>query len=357
MALTGTEETDLILPLYEGIEEPRPFSSFLDRLVRRTAALSITLLIRGGEGPQAAVRRLQSGSGSTDASYDDMPLFDRFEYDALRPGRVYAMDEFVAHDPVRRADRTRRKSRTGIADERVVRLAGLDNAAAWLVMARERPCSAADSALLSTLAPYVAVAVRGFLLLEAQRIRSQVTKQSLEHSGAAWAVFDREARILAIEPALAELLYGATGVEPAIGERLRQSSAAAERALADAVARALDRPEAPQVAVLCDGPRIEALLTATKDMPVPTVLATCRLPRGRSEHSIERLAALFDLPRREAELAVALSAGLSIAEAAGDMGLTIETARNYSKRLYGKLGVRGQAGLVKLVCESAAVMA
>jgi DNA-binding CsgD family transcriptional regulator len=38
------------------------------------------------------------------------------------------------------------------------------------------------------------------------------------------------------------------------------------------------------------------------------------------------------------------------------MGLTIETARNYSKKLYAKLGVRGQAELVRLVYESSAVL-
>ncbi|MEJ2459021.1 MAG: helix-turn-helix transcriptional regulator, partial [Novosphingobium sp.] len=65
----------------------------------------------------------------------------------------------------------------------------------------------------------------------------------------------------------------------------------------------------------------------------------------------------FELPRREAELAVALNEGLSIAEAAERMGLTLETARNYSKRLYAKLGVRGQAQLVRLVSDSVAVMA
>ncbi|MFD2136325.1 helix-turn-helix transcriptional regulator [Novosphingobium resinovorum] len=59
---------------------------------------------------------------------------------------------------------------------------------------------------------------------------------------------------------------------------------------------------------------------------------------------------------REAQLAIALNEGQSIAEAAENMGLTLETARNYSKRLYAKLGVRGQAELVRLVSDSVAVM-
>ena len=57
-------------------------------------------------------------------------------------------------------------------------------------------------------------------------------------------------------------------------------------------------------------------------------------------------------PRREAELAMALSDGLSIAEAASSLGLSLETVRNYSKRLYAKLGVRGRTDLVRLIQRS-----
>ena len=87
------------------------------------------------------------------------------------------------------------------------------------------------------------------------------------------------------------------------------------------------------------------------------MLALCRLPNARTAQSVERLSRLFDLPPREAALAIALNEGQTIAEAAASMGLTIETARNYSKRLYAKLGVRGQPELVRLVCDSVAVMA
>ena len=34
-------------------------------------------------------------------------------------------------------------------------------------------------------------------------------------------------------------------------------------------------------------------------------------------------------------------------EAAADLGLTVETARNYSKKIYAKTGARGQAELVR----------
>ena len=52
-----------------------------------------------------------------------------------------------------------------------------------------------------------------------------------------------------------------------------------------------------------------------------------------------------------------LARGRSIAEAGAALGLTIETARNYSKRIYAKLGLRGQAELVRRFYERGASLA
>jgi len=41
--------------------------------------------------------------------------------------------------------------------------------------------------------------------------------------------------------------------------------------------------------------------------------------------------------------------GDSIAEAGEALGLTVETARNYSKRIYTKTGAQGQADLVRIL--------
>ena len=60
----------------------------------------------------------------------------------------------------------------------------------------------------------------------------------------------------------------------------------------------------------------------------------------------EQLAELFGLLPSEARFALALARGLSIAEAAESLGLTLETARNYSKKVYAKMGARGQADLI-----------
>jgi DNA-binding CsgD family transcriptional regulator len=70
-----------------------------------------------------------------------------------------------------------------------------------------------------------------------------------------------------------------------------------------------------------------------------------------------QLAQLFDLTASEARLALALSRGLSIAEAGPEVGLTVESARTYSKRIYAKTGARGQADLVRFIHRSVLAIA
>ncbi|MEJ2410296.1 MAG: helix-turn-helix transcriptional regulator [Novosphingobium sp.] len=362
MTLTSRDETDLLLPLFRGLSEDARFSTFLERLQRRTGAEYIGLIQRSGVGPRAEVQEFHVGIDLRAQAQADDPLdthaLDRFHYDALRPGRVYSISEFFDHDPVYRAERTRRTQRLGIADERVVRIADIGDVSAWLILARAKPCTAADSALLSNLVPYVEEALRVYVDLESNRVRASVSAQGLARSATAWMVMDREARLLSIDPRLDSWMKATLGYSPRIGERLRDLGVQTERELTAAATHFTGSdPGAPRPLLLYEEPRLEALLSATTDMPYRSMLVLCRLPHARTPESVERLARLFDLPRREAELAVALNEGLSIAEAAERMGLTLETARNYSKRLYAKLGVRGQAQLVRLVSDSVAVIA
>jgi len=363
MALTSTDETDLLLPLLGSLTHAEGFGGFLERVQRRTGAEYVGLIQRLGEGQSGEIREYHAGmdvrakARLTDAV--DTRALDHFHYDNLRPGRVYAVSEFFDHDPVYRADRLRRMNQIGIADERVVRIPNDDDGTvAWLIMARSRLCSATDSALLSALVPYVREALRAWGSIERNRASASISSQGMARSATAWMIMDREARLLSIDPRLETWTRDNLGYDPRIGERLRDLDIRAERELASAAPLfASHEAPPPRPILLHEAPRLEALLTAATDMPVPSMLVLCRLPNPRTEESAERLAALFDLPRREAQLAIALNDGHTIAEAAATLGLTLETARNYTKRLYAKLGVRGQPELVRLVSDSVAVMA
>ena len=135
------------------------------------------------------------------------------------------------------------------------------------------------------------------------------------------------------------------------------------RRLADAVAAlAADREAPPCAITLLGETRIDLVLDradrAAPDLAEPDLVAGfCRFPAEVQRRSPSLLADLLGISRREAELAVLVSEGHSLKEAAGRMGVTEETARTYSKQLYTKLGLRGQAELVRMVCDSGAALA
>lgn len=69
------------------------------------------------------------------------------------------------------------------------------------------------------------------------------------------------------------------------------------------------------------------------------------------------VARLFGLTHSEALLATLLANGYSLAEAAAKLNLTEGSARTYSKKIFGKLGIGRQADLVRLILKSVASLA
>jgi len=369
MSLTSRDETDLLLPLYQGVHEEPRFTTFLERLKRRTGAEYVALAIRRQDVPVTDAAFFFAGMDlrekARQAGIEELYTLEDVHHAQLRPYRVYSVSDFVDHDPDYKEKRQRSIELLGIADERVVRVSEEAGLSAWLILARAKPCSASDSALLSNLAPYVAAALRNLNAIERQRVAATLSNGGLGRSGSGWILFDKNARVMAIEPGTEARLTAVTGIAPQVGGRLRELPTDISRKLAETAERLAGNPEGqPDAVVLSEYPRIDAILVSaaadqagTAIAPVPAMIAYCRFSRDQSPDRADRLARLYDLPLREAELAIALSDGHSIAEAAEIMGLTIETARNYSKKLYAKVGARGQAELVRLVYESSAALA
>lgn len=367
MPLTIADDTELLLPLFAGMHEGQRFATFLDRLRQRTGADYIGLFFRQGDLAIHDVTEFHAGRNlraeARRLRLDRLDLLDRFPFDRLHPGRVYAVSEFADVDAEYASFRTRYITALGIADERIVRLTLEGGISAWLLLARGAPCTAADSALLANLAPYVALALRGFVHEERRRIDAEMNAVALDRSGIGWLLLDREARLLAGEPGLTGYLAALPGFALRPGERLVLPDAAGERILAETAARFAQHPQSPVRAIELSGePRVHAVLLPSSTQPaaassLPVLQVICRRPRRGWGLDADVLAQLTGLSRREAELAVRLSDGRSIAEAAGEMGLTVETARNYTKRIYAQLDLRGQGELIRNVLQSGAILA
>jgi DNA-binding CsgD family transcriptional regulator len=86
----------------------------------------------------------------------------------------------------------------------------------------------------------------------------------------------------------------------------------------------------------------------------PCVAVFISDPDLRESASRQALGDLFGLTPAEANLAILLARGLSLAEASGAQNISLHTARAQLKAIFAKTGVSRQAELVRLVLKSVA---
>lgn len=368
MQLTSFDETDLLLPLYAGVHDQAKWLTFLERIRRRTSADYVSIIFAPGDTPIHLSKELFAGrdlrSETRALGLEDMYDAYRLPYNNMRPGRVYQISELISTDTKFRAFNEAFAGAIGLSDARFLRVKEQEGTSAWLMLARNRGYfSAADGALLTAVAPHAAVALRSFVLVERLRIKGAASRDGMSRTGVGWIALGRDARIIDFDFNLSALLRQMNGSENPLGERLHVESLHARQIITQAAldfARATDA--LPRVVTLMDDPRVDALLVPTTERPetalaIPVLLAFCRFPRDSGFDRRPLLKDIYGLSPREAELAIALSGGQSVAETARNMGVTDETARGYAKSIYAKMGVRGQAELVRQIFLSSAILA
>ncbi|MGC4252640.1 MAG: helix-turn-helix transcriptional regulator [Sphingobium sp.] len=340
MVLTRTDENELLTALHGGVVEEEPWRLFLFRLLARIEGSFVQLMLRApGEPVWRPAAQVLSRNWPPDGIPPEPPR------DRMRPGRVYSGAELGEAQPP-----AARHMRVGLAEASDLCLS---------VFRGEGDFSASDSALLASLAPHLSIAGRTWSRLEREKIRNALTEGELALFGGGWLLVDAQARLLDGDGQSARLVAQGRMMGRAADGRLRFLLPEAEKRLEEAVAGA--EPVSPRAGWLWHDPPMQMLV-----MPPPEgterafAAARCFIrirafPQGQQEEErVPILSDLFRLTPSEAKFAARMADGASIKEAAHALGLTIETARNYSKRIYGKTGARGQADLIRLL--SASVM-
>lgn len=300
-SLPGLDDSNLLVTLHSGAREPSPWRAFLGRLADREAADAAHLVVADG----AWVWRF--ASAPTALAVDDAQLR------RLRPLRVYALSEVEG------------AYEGGAGFGRLMRVNGPDAWSAWLIVMRANgDFAAANSALLSALAPHLAVAAANWI--ETKRLNERVTiaDDLLRRAGITWQALD-----------------GALGADTWRADT-EHIAAKAKQTLRDGA-----------VAFRCADSR-EVLVVAAGGARTVAVMRCAAEAQARQ---VQCLARLWSLAPSEARFAVTLAEGKNLSEAAAALGLTLETARHYSKRLYAKTGARGLPDLMRLVIGSVAMLA
>lgn len=237
----------------------------------------------------------------------------------LRLGRVYSGEEL--------RDRTVAGEAQGIASD--MRAIGLraQLGVCWLVLTRARgEFRAVDSANLAAIAPHVAQAID--LAQRFARLEEQVASAGhlARRLGIGSVAFDDKGHCVAQDAIARELLMQAGRTTGSIS---------AGRDLVQPVSDHLDLLSVAGA----EGAR-RGYLRAT-NLPLPEA---------------KFIAQALGLTLSEARLARALGMGDTLAQAAQRLGLTVETARAYSKQIFAKTGLNGQPALMRRLWTSVLVL-
>ena len=320
MRVPNLGEIELLVPLHEGVFEQPMWQTFLVRLRQAARAEGAAILLwRGGQEIRLMSGDLRQG---------------RLPAGPLRAGRVYTGEEL------------------GGGELHAVRVVHGEGLSATLVVLKGDP---ATPGLLSALAPHFAVSLRVLAGLESERARSEMNAEAFARLDFGWIGLDAKGRIVDTDGQADRMLRESGLLRRGHYDRLTPSDPAVDRQLTALLRTFAADPRArPRAINLSHDPWIDILVTplhiAALGGGAGAVAAVyIRGDRTSSADRHEQLSDLFDLTPSEARLAWSMAQGLSIAEAAEEHGLTVETARNYSKKIYAKTGARGQVDLVRHV--------
>lgn len=274
-------------------------------------------------------------------------------FDRMRPGRVYALEELIdGHDRPSPAP-------TALRHMRIARVSEAGATDAWLHCADDRELKPSVGALLSAMLPHLAIALRTYGALEQERQRASVAAETFGRLNAGWITVDASCRIVDTTPYADEFFRRSALLRRGRYDRLVPASPIVDRELTALVkAYAKGKDGAPKAFNLSRDPLADILIAPLRDGAAGTQKAAVAIVYLSGDHwsrqdRHEQIAALFGLLPSEARMAWAMTQGLSIAEAAASIGLSVETGRHYSKNIYAKTGARGHADLVRIILTSA----
>jgi DNA-binding CsgD family transcriptional regulator len=370
MTIAIADSRDLLLPLVEGIRETSQWRQFMVNLLAQTNAWRGVLFIALASAPadtEPLILQIAAPRSVKEPAIDIEALtrLRLHPQGALRPGRVYAVDEVLDLDnPAQAADQRAALRDLGIPYGRWMRVSADNVADAWILLTREREdFSASAVATLSSVAPYLRAALRSWVAISQERLLRIMAQASLARLGVGQLALDETARVIVADAIAERHLNFVDTPDERPGRKLLLPPAGAAQ-LEQACAAFAQRRSDPALPVLIRLEEAATLMVQQASFAVlpgmmrPAATATLRLAVREEERSGAMvLQNEFRLSAREAALAEKLSRGESIVEAGRALRLTEETARNYSKRIYARTGSRGAPDLVRKVLTGLAPLA
>ena len=359
-----TSEGKLTAAILDGAFEAPLWSTFLSELRSQAGADFATMIFQPPGRPFGEALHLFAGDrpatevNSVYEHYNDS--LNLLSEVGMEEGVVYTFDDVY---PPTQKDHLAFYHQvivpSGVTGARMIRVTEPTGISAWLTLSRRGgDFGAPEDKLLATLAPVIRGALRNYVALERERYTSALAKDALRRLYFSWITLDTAGNILEYDPEMEHVFERSQTLGKNPSGRLTAKPAHLERAIFQAIRELSKDPLArPRAFTLSWDPWLDMLvMPATQNqltaIPPAAVVAYVHGDSWQTSDRCDQLIELFRLSRGEARLALAISRGMTIAEAATKFGLKTESARKYTKSIYSKTGARGLPDLVRIVMRS-----
>lgn len=353
--------------IVEGPFETPLWCSFLDQLRKATMADFATLTFRPPGRPFDEEITLISSAEEVSVetlSLDEFPGEPPAD-ERLIEGRPYSFNELFEMGDAQTVAYLSHIRDLGIGVVCQVRLQEFSGVHGWLTIARtgNEEFSQKSEALMQDTVTILRSALRFFVELERERFNASLTAESARRLHFGWLLLDRSGYVLDCDEQGAHILQASGAIRQQPNGRLSATPSKLEKEILQNIKRIADDVRSrPYAITLSHEPWYDMLLLPTRRKSIsvkaaPAVIAYIHGDSWKSADRCEQLAQLFKLSPQESRLALSLCRGMTISEAASDLGLAIGTTRNYAKSIFAKTGARGQSDLVRILMRSVLAIA
>jgi DNA-binding CsgD family transcriptional regulator/PAS domain-containing protein len=373
----------LIGLIYQGPLEARPWQSALPVLRDMLDSQVASLVLRPPSDQDKgvilnSVRPKPGDSGDTLADPEDWQsasyreeFFSLDPFVNLPPDKVVALEDMLPDKELVNADYYRHY----LEPVELFRILGVDTEEPGGMLARlrfsrrrEEPrFSESERKLLELITPHLRRAIQIYATLNRTTSERDVYAGAVAQLAVASIILDEQARVLSANPVAQALLDQDDGLTLK-GQRLHIEGRDINKELQQAVSSIVlaQHQGHPSVVKALRVPRSSGrsdLGLVVRPVPVsewsegqssPIAVVFVSDPDLHESASRQTLADLFELTPAEANLAILLARGLSLAEVSEAQSISQHTARAQLKSIFAKTGVSRQAELVRLVIKSVA---
>ena len=353
--------SELLVRLYGDLDGERPWEAFLEALAKWLESSFATLIIIApgtqmpgtyvtpGANPQIQARYIES-------------FFAQDPFKDLPEGKVTSFAEFIGELAMEEYAAYRDYLEVAAGEQVLavdLRFGGRFEARFRVTRGKSEPDFAApERAALQALVPHLRIAVTLFEKLQLAGAEHGVFQSATEGLGLALLVLDRNNRIVSSNALAERFLNEGEGLHRT-GDCLAFDSTEARKIIADLLAQPENKAKVTRFRI--ERPERGDLIATARALALPAIHAGTgalalflALPGEEPPLEPQTVRDLFGLTTAEARLAVILTQGLSLVEAAQRLGITHNTAKTQLRAIFAKTGARRQSQLVSILAATGA---